>query len=210
VSAGNNFKEIAIALHAYADAHGGRFPPAVIRGKDGRPLYSWRVAILPYLEEEQLYQEFHLDEPWDSPHNLPLLERMPKVYAPVGRTGAAPGETYCQAIVGPGAAFEGDVGLRPAKDFPDGAGETVMLAEAAEAVPWMKPADLAFDPAGPLPRLGGVFQGKATFWFVGSERSDGWSAAFADGSVRFVPRAVSEQTVRAAFTRAGGEPAPRW
>jgi hypothetical protein len=65
----------------YHDAH-GRLPPAVVYGKDGKPLYSWRVLLLPYLDEQELYQQFQLDEPWDSPHNLQLLPRMPGFYAP--------------------------------------------------------------------------------------------------------------------------------
>ena len=64
-------------MHNYREAH-GRFPAPAIQGKDGKPLLSWRVAILPYLEEDGLYQSFKLDEPWDSPHNKPLLERMPR------------------------------------------------------------------------------------------------------------------------------------
>jgi hypothetical protein len=65
----NQMKQLGLALHNYAAAN-GHLPPAVSRGPDGKPLLSWRVAILPYLEEEQLYKQFHQDEPWDSPHNI--------------------------------------------------------------------------------------------------------------------------------------------
>src|SRR5262249_51180323 len=74
-----NLKAIAVAMHAYHDEH-GYFPPAASYGKDGKPLLSWRVSLLPDLNEGDLYKQFHLAEPWDSPHNKTLLAKMPKVY----------------------------------------------------------------------------------------------------------------------------------
>ena len=70
----NNMKQIGLALHNSHDAQGG-FPAPAITSKDGKPLLSWRVKILPYIEEKKLYEDFHLDEPWNSPHNLTLLHR---------------------------------------------------------------------------------------------------------------------------------------
>jgi hypothetical protein len=75
------FAQVAQALLAH-NADQGRLPPAAVYGPDGQPLLSWRVLVLPYLGHAGLYQEFHLNEPWDSPHNLALLPRMPAVYAP--------------------------------------------------------------------------------------------------------------------------------
>src|SRR5262245_25073160 len=69
----NNMKQMALAIHNYVSAK-KRFPTAAIRDKkNGKPLLSWRVAILPYLEDQTIYGEFHLDEPWDSEHNQKLL-----------------------------------------------------------------------------------------------------------------------------------------
>src|SRR5262245_6014980 len=117
----------------YAERHGGRLPPAILYDEQGRPLHSWRVLILPYLEEEALYHQFRLDEPWDSPHNLALLPWMPKVYGvpndvPVD-LGAEPHTTFCQVFVGKWTAFEGTQGLSCPKDFPDGTSNTALLAE---------------------------------------------------------------------------------
>src|SRR4051812_3210305 len=70
-----SLRQLGLALHSYHDVH-GRFPPAVVSGKDGRPLYSWRVALLPYLEHDRLYNQLKLDQPWDGPHNKPLLAEM--------------------------------------------------------------------------------------------------------------------------------------
>ena len=184
---------MALALIAY-DLAKGRLPPAVVYGSQDEPLYSWRVLLLPFIEEEPLYDSFRLDEPWDSPHNLALLPRMPAAYAPPGgkRWRVPRHNTVCQVFVGPGAAFDGHQGLRVARDFPDGTDRTFLVVEAGEPIPWTKPGDLAFDPSGPLPDLSCLFD-------------DGFRAAMADGSVRFVRKEIRETTVRALVTRNGGE-----
>jgi hypothetical protein len=154
----NRLKEIGLAMHHYADDHGGRLPPAAVYEPDGWPLLSWRVLLLPYLEEqESLYKKFARDESWGSTHNLALLPRRPKAYAPPDRPGlaASPSDTYYRVFIGKGTAFEGHAGLRLSEDFPDGTANTVLAVEAWEAVPWTRPADLRYEPGGPLPRLGG-------------------------------------------------------
>jgi Protein of unknown function (DUF1559) len=188
-----NLKHIGLALGGYAYANDGRFPPAAIRGDHG-PLLSWRVAILPFLDVHRgarLYREFRLDEPWDSPHNEALLKKMPPQYEAVAGERHASYSTYYQGFVGGGALFDGEGGMRVA-DVTDGLGWTLMVAEAAEPVPWTKPADLSFDGAGPLPRLGGQF-------------GDGFYAAFADGSARFLSRGVAPETIRALISRGDGQ-----
>ena len=106
--------------------------PSNIRDREGSPLLSWRVAILPYIEEDSLYKEFHLDEPWDSPHNIQLLPRMPRNYKSVGEQPPEPHMTFYRGFTGPGTAFERD-GLTLEKDFPNGTDETVLVVEAGEA-----------------------------------------------------------------------------
>jgi hypothetical protein len=183
---------MGLALVNYADTNGA-LPPAAVRGKDGRPLLSWRVALLPFIEQEPLYKEFHLDEPWDSPHNLTLLERMPKVYAPFsGKKTPQPFTTYYQVFVGKGTAFESPEGVA-LSDFPNGTSHTILVTEAGEAVPWTKPEDLAYDPDGSLPPLGGVFETSLR-------------VVFADGTVRnFTREAVAQDEFRSLITRDGGE-----
>lgn len=196
----NNLKQMAFAMHNYQEAEKS-LPPAAIYDQQGQPLLSWRVLILPYIEQQMLYKEFHLDEPWDSPHNLQLLPQMPRIYTPSYRArNAKPHSTPYQVFVGGGAAFEGKHGLRLPDDFPDGAANTLLIVEAAELVPWTKPADLSFDRKRSLPALG---------WTP----SHGFNAALADGYVRMIGilQRPSETTLRAAITRNGGETlGPDW
>ncbi len=171
----NNLRFIGLAMHNYLQRHGRAFPPAAIR-KDGKPLLSWRVAILPYLEQEALYNKFHLDEPWDSPHNKPLLDEMPEVYAPLSNAGKLGHSTHCQVFTGPGTMFAGDEGTKP-DDIADGTAWTIMVVEAARPVPWTKPEDLPFDAEKPLPELGGQIEGDSApaSPTARPESSSGWS-----------------------------------
>jgi hypothetical protein len=201
MAVGNNLKRLAVALHDYEQAHGA-LPPAAVYDKDGKPLLSWRVLILPYLEQEHLaerglFRQFKLDEPWGSPHNLALLERMPKVYAPPkGIATPEPYTTYYQVFVGKGAAFEGTRGISVA-DFPDGKENTFLVVEAATAVPWTKPQDIPYAPDQPLPDLDGMFRHHL--------------AVMADGSVRRIPSDADPATIRAFITRNGHDgPVPEW
>jgi hypothetical protein len=193
IQSSNNLHILALGMHNYSDTN-GKLPPHAVYGPGGQPLLSWRVLILPYVEEEELFKEFHLDEPWDSPHNLRLLPRMPRIYAPVMKENR-PKEyaTFYQAFVGNGAAFEGREGLHLPGGFPDGTSNTILIVEAGTAVPWTKPADLPYSPDSPIPPLGAL---SPKYFLV----------AMADSSVRTVYKEqVTEATLRAAITRNGGE-----
>jgi RNA polymerase sigma factor (sigma-70 family) len=190
----NNLKMIALAMHNFASrTDDTRFPPPAIR-KDGKPLLSWRVAILPYIDQQgqALYDKFHLDEPWNSPHNRTLLNQMPDVYAPVVRTDEPRGSTYYQVFTGPGALFEDELGPKVLVDIKDGSSNTIMVVEGGSPVPWTKPEDISYDKEKPLPKLGRQFD-------------DGFHVGFADGSVRFVGNATDPDIVRRFITRSGGE-----
>ena len=194
--------EIGLALHDYHDAN-GHLPPAVVYGKDHKPLYSWRVLLLPFLQEGQLARQFKLDEPWDSPHNKKLLGEIPRCYRQILGEPDAPGQTHYQVLVGPGTAFERD-GLT-LLDFPDGTADTIVVVEAAESVPWTKPADLAYDPVKPLPALGVGFGKPVHFLCYEVNWRPGFTACFADGSRRFIYSSTEEKTIRSLITRNGGE-----
>jgi hypothetical protein len=161
------------------------------------------VLLLPYLGERELYQQFKLDEPWDSPHNKALLEPAPDDYTPSLHHIDPPGLTRYQVFIGPGTAFERE-GLTW-YDFPDGLANTLLVVEAGEPVPWSKPADLAYDPEKPLPPLGGVFSKPVKVVCYEVRRQLGFTACFADGTTRFISSKTDEATLRALITRNGGE-----
>ena len=189
-----NLTAIALAMHTYADTNKRMFPTAASYDKQGRPLLSWRVAILPFVEQTNLYNQFKLNEPWDSPHNKKLVAQMPPVYrSPFSRKGDE-GKTIYLAPVGKDTAFPGRQALTLPKDFPDGTSNTILIVEAtdARAVPWTKPDDLPYDPKEPLAGL------------VTRDR-DFFLAAFADGTVHTVPASLGLDNIRALFTRNGGE-----
>src|SRR5947209_5662222 len=119
----NNLKQIGLGLHNYLSANGS-FPPAAITDADGKPLLSWRVAILPFIEEPGFHREFKLDEPWDSPHNMALLSRMPRPYlCPSEPPGS--GTTTYQVIVGPGTLFP-DGKVTTLAEITDGTANTLL------------------------------------------------------------------------------------
>ncbi|MEZ6138653.1 MAG: DUF1559 domain-containing protein [Pirellulaceae bacterium] len=185
----NNLKQLGLALHNFASAYRS-FPATAGLDDDGEPMISWRVAILPFIEEAELYQKFNLDEPWDSEHNLALLEEMPDVFKHPSRK-TKPGYTVYQAPVS-------DVTLLRLKeptgfqDITDGTSNTIMLLETTSdrAVPWTAPQDYELDMDKPSADL-----------FV-----DGISQfLFGDGSVHTISDTVDLGILKALYTRAGGE-----
>lgn len=184
--------ELAFAMHRYQDRH-GRLPPAARYGENGEPLLSWRVLLLPFLGQAELYEEFRLDEPWDSPHNLALLPRMPEVYAPPpGKSRKVPPyHTVCHVFVGEETAFESRKGLRIPEDFSGGTGMTLLVVEAGKPVPWTKPEDIPYNPSGPLPDLRGLYNG-------------GFRSVTADGSALWIDEVLAQsQFVRRYISRHG-------
>lgn len=156
MAATNNLKQIGLAFHNYQDTY-GRLPPAYVTDGQGEPLYSWRVLLLPFLEETQLYEEFHLDESWESEHNRQLLERMPTVYRtpmwPYAR-GEIDGKTPYLGIVD---TRDGRTILRPGEGrslwesfrnesydpVPDGIANTaIVIGDPTRMVEWTKPEDI--------------------------------------------------------------------
>ena len=190
----NNLKQIALAMHNYHDAY-RTFPPAYSKGTDGKPLLSWRVHILPYLEQKSLYDEFHKDEPWDSEHNKSLISRMPAVYAcPSGsRTLAKEGKTTYLTPRGPATIFPGAEAFG-IKDVLDGTSNTILVVDASDAaaVTWTKPDD--WDIAVEL-KPQGLF----------GHHLKGTNFGLADGSVQFLKETITPKLLHDLTTRNGGE-----
>ncbi len=149
----NNMKQIALAMHNHHSAY-RELPDAAIRDDEGKPLLSWRVKVLPFVEQQALYEQFRLDEPWDSDHNRKLLGQMPDVFRSP-RINTKPGMTVYQVPFGDGLMFS-DNGPTRFRDVLDGLSNSIMLVEtdAELAVEWTKPADWEVDPDKPLKGIG--------------------------------------------------------
>jgi hypothetical protein len=189
----NDLKQIGLAMHNYHDAN-GHLPTTNIRDANGTALLSWRVAILPYVEQEALYKEFKLDEPWDSPHNKKLIEKMPPLFAGNDAALNRAGKTTYLLPSGKGTLSPPEGGKLTIGGIADGSSNTILVvvADPARAVVWTKPDDLPFDPKDPL--KGMVRPGQNTIAVV-----------MADGSTRHLPTSTDPKTVAALVTPAGGE-----
>jgi len=161
VSAANLHVIGQMGFYGYADEHDDRLPPPATYGDNGEPLLSWRVLILPQLGDSYLFEEFHLDEPWDSPHNKALLCEMPEYYRPVSGVKAEPYSTFYQRFVD-------EEGKSLANPYDRG----FLVVEAGSPVPWTEPSDLIYSPEKPVPKLGGQLK-------------KGFNALYADGHVSF-------------------------
>ncbi len=193
----NDFKQVALSLHNYYSAY-EHFPPQSLSSKEGKRLLSWRVLVLPFLEQQALYSKFHLDEPWDSPHNLKVASAIPLVFKMRGTQkldeNGVPKTTLLapltkNSIFGkPGAPTE-------FRSIVDGTSNTIWLVEAgsSKAVPWTKPADLVIDAADPLTSI------------FGDDEPTDFIASMADGSVRLLKATLAKKVINALITMNGGE-----
>jgi hypothetical protein len=186
----NNLKQIGLAFHNYLATMGTW--PCNITSEDGKPLLSWRVVILPYIEQDNLYKTFNMDEPWDSENNKKLIEKKPDIYASPRVALKNKAYTVYQGFAGDGTLFEPGKKLRIA-DITDGTSNTIMVVESSVAVPWTKPVDLPFDAKKDLPDIGKAYGAKPL-------------AALCDGSVRTLNlKTLTPETFKAAITISGGE-----
>lgn len=187
----SNLREIGLALHQHESEH-KRLPAAASYDKEGKALLSWRVHILPHLDQQALYKQFHLDEPWDSEHNRKLIPQMPEIYVSPG-DALEGGKTRFLLPTGKAALFDGREGPSFAQ-ITDGSANTIMVVEASaeRAVEWTRPEDLEIDAAQPAKGLRGA-------------RSGGFLATFADGHSAIVADSVDPGMLKALFTPRGGE-----
>ncbi|QDU95331.1 DUF1559 domain-containing protein [Lignipirellula cremea] len=139
----NNLKQIGIALHMYHEAHRS-FPPAFITDENGKPMHSWRVLILPYMEQAGLHNQYDFDEPWDGPNNRQLMERCPSVFRCPSDPGD-PSSTLYQVVVGPGTGWKANAGTK-IQDITDGTSRSIAVFEAdGPGRNWLDPTALTLD-----------------------------------------------------------------
>jgi hypothetical protein len=192
----NNLKQLGLAMIQYHEATGS-FPP-----QDGKMTpnakggLSWRVHLLPYIEQEALYKQFKLDEPWDSEHNMALVAKMPPTYASPF-VADPPGQTRYKVFSGPDAVvYPGSRTTLPS--ITDGASNTILVVGGGKPVTWTKPDDIEFT-------------GTADPSVLALPDQRGCNVLLCDGSVRWIDQGISPRTLKAAITRNGGEvPGPDW
>ncbi len=196
----NNLKQLALAFHNYHDTY-KTFPAATQIGPKDIP-HSWRVTILPFLGQLELYKEYRQDEPWDSESNRRVLAKMPDVYrCPMDGAGSTNSSYF--TYVGPGSVFENDARRSPAfRDIIDGTSNTLLMVESKEPIPWTKPEDLPFD-VGLAPGRSDPTKPprRPINWYPG-----GFCLAMCDGSVRFLTDRVDDRTLSYAIMRGDGNP----
>ena len=197
----NNLKVIGLALHNYHDKY-GCFPPAYVADQHGRPMHSWRVLILPFIDQTPLYKTYHFDEPWDGPHNRQLADTILPIFnCPSDEHGGkAPPSTTTDylAIIGPETAWPEGRAMSFA-DFKDGTSNTLLVVEVANSgIHWMEPRDLHVLQMAP------TINAKAGQG-ISSRHVGGAHVLIGDGSVRYVSDKTSGDALRAWLTASAGD-----
>jgi hypothetical protein len=193
----NNFKQVGLAV-INQEVTNKRLPPPYVVGPDGTPNrgLSWRVGLLPYLEQDALYLRFKLDQPWNSPANSPMSQPVVPQYLSV--IDPPDNQTRVRVFVGPGTLFEDSQEWQTKSSIgriKDGASNTLLAVETADTVPWAAPQDIPYQPGGPLPALGHPTRNVIL-------------VMMADGSVKTVKKTISPVVLHALITRNGGEALP--
>lgn len=174
----------------------GHFPPAFLANSSRQPLLSWRVLLLPYINGNELYQQFDLYEPWDGPTNVRLLKQMPSIYRLHTIDDDNDTAANYVAVVGNETVWGGVEG-RPTDFVTDGESNTLMIAEfVGHPIPWTKPEDLLFAEMDmTVDSDSGICSVLTPPAYVS-----------VDGFVKYLPQNTDEASVRALLTAQGGEP----
>jgi Protein of unknown function (DUF1559) len=206
----NNLKQIGLALHNYHDVYGS-FPPAITYGPDGKPWHSWRTLLLPFLERQDRYARYRMDEPWNGPRNRELAREIGSLslFRCHADPDASPGTTSYLAVIGEGTMWPPN-GSLTLGDASDGSDRTVHLVEvAASGVQWMEPRDLRLErmtfEVGAKQGVGLRGHGGTGRWF----REDDPAVAHVlllDGSVPVVSSETAPETLRSLLLRNDGGP----
>jgi prepilin-type N-terminal cleavage/methylation domain-containing protein/prepilin-type processing-associated H-X9-DG protein len=202
IKCANNLKQLGLAMHGYMDANGGL--PAngnyYWNGSAVVTTNAWSAParILPYIEQEALFRQIKMDEPWDGPNNKAVAKAVIKTFMSPNATNTQVeggyGVTHYRGVSGKGMTFDPTNPRLRLTDFTDGTSNTIMVVESGDPVAWMKPEDLTVPAKGPIPRI------------EVPGRPGQFNALFADGSVRWINRAgLNDADLRAYFTRNGGE-----
>ncbi len=193
----NTLRQIGLGMHMYHDVYKW-LPPQASASKDNKSLLSWRVQILPFLEQKKLYDEFHHDEPWDSEHNKKLVAKMPRLYhSPLSKLKIEDGKTTYVVPAGPKLVFDG-IQKTKLRQIPDGTSNTILALDVddSKAVIWTKPED--YPVAEKKPNAGLFRPGLKSIL-----------AAFCDGSVRLLSAGTTDDVLWLYFCPSDGQAIPQ-
>jgi hypothetical protein len=197
----NQLKQIGLAMHTYHQKY-GCFPPAFIADKNGKPMHSWRVLLLPYLEWPTVYANYRFDEPWNGPHNIKLAELSPNFYRCTSEGDSNRSQTSYVMIVGPHAISDGPT-PRHLSDIKDGPSNTIIVAETAQAgINWLEPRDLNTKDMVLDINDARKETSKSN---MSSNHAGVVTVLMGDGSVRSLPSWLNAKTLEALMTIDGGE-----
>ena len=190
----NNLKEIGLAMYNYHDVY-NMLPAAHLNGLQGEPKLSWRVSVVPYLDDDRRYDRYQFDDAWDSPANYPLLIPLPRPYGCLSYPSPG-GVSTAYATITDETAAMGNGFCVPIKKISDGTSNTLLVIEAVRLnVPWMKPLDIDAKAVTRIDEPQGA----------SSTHTGGVHALLADGSVRFLSKNLSPEILRALITIHGNE-----
>ena len=190
----NNLKQIGLALMNYHGTY-NTFPPAYIPDATGKPKHSWRVLILPFIDQNPMHNAYDFNKPWDHPDNLAVTRNTPQVFRCPSATGS-PGTTHYVFVTGKGTCFEGSRAIR-LSDIVDGASQTLLVVESHESsTTWYEPKDLDVSELSG----GGASPG------VSTTHVGGFHALHADGRVSYIPESIAPAQLKARVTPRGREP----
>ncbi len=194
----NHLKQIGLALQNYHDTYGS-LPPAYIADQTGKPIHSWRVLILPFMEQKPLYDKYRFDEPWDGPNNAKLHNRIVEVFCCPSRPKQQPkSETSYVAVIGPQTAWP-ERNATKMSDFKDGTSNTILVVEIANSgIHWMEPRDLH---VVQMPMALNAARGQG----ISSHHPNVAMAVYLDGHTQAINDNIPPQILRALLTIAGGE-----
>ena len=190
MQASNHLKQIGLAVLNYHDTYGA-FPPAVVRDDTGKPLYSGRVLLLPFMEQQALYDAFDKDQAWDSPANTLITQTELKVFTDPSAANRKPGQTDFLFVVGQGTIFEPPPTGSRLASITDGTSNTMCMVEVKNSgIHWAEPRDLDISqpmslPPGNHPNIN--------------------LALFHDGHTAAIANDTPQQLIRDLATAAGGE-----
>lgn len=200
-----HLNQLAMAFYNYHDVYGS-FPPAYVADDSGKPMHSWRVLILPFIDERKLYEQYDFSEPWNGPNNSRL--KMPdnfcdKFHCPSGELSSTSSETEYVVVTGEPTPFPG-AKASTMKQFTDGLENTILLVEITNSnIHWMEPRDLEFDSMS--------FQVNDSHQpSISAPHPLGPVVVFADGITGYrIHNSLRPETLKGLLTIAGGEEASR-